>query len=71
MQQVEAIELQEVKQRLTQIVDKEVSYNEFNESLRKAGFRTKGIQAKIETISKEMGWKFNKMGKIMIRSTVE
>ena len=71
MQQVEVIELPEIKQRLTQIVDKEVSYNEFNESLRKAGFRTKGIQAKIETISKEMGWKFNKMGKIMIRSTVE
>ena len=71
MQQVVGIELPEVKQRLTQIVDKEVSYTKFNESLRKAGFRTKGIQAKIETISKEMGWKFNKKDKIMIRTTVE
>jgi len=48
-----------------------VTYSKFNESLRKAGFRTKGIQAKIRAIAKEMDWVFETSGKIMIRSTSE
>jgi len=67
----EDIGLPELKKRLIQIIDEEVTYSKFNESLRKAGFRTKGIQAKIRAIAKEMDWVFETSGKIMIRSTSE
>lgn len=61
------IELPELKKQLIDIIAKEVRYVEFNESLREAGYRTKGIKTKIETITKKMGWVFDMKGKIMIR----
>ena len=61
----------ELKKRLAELVDKKMTYSKFIESLREEGIRTKGIQAKIETIAEEMGWKFEMKGKIMISSTAE
>ena len=58
----------DLKMRLSKLVNKKTTYNVFLKTLKGEGIRTKGILKKIKSVVKTNNWEFHPKGKIMIRS---